>query len=39
LRIERKLGDRGAERTYATELRRRFAGSKEYQQLQKGSFE
>jgi type IV pilus assembly protein PilF len=39
LRIERKLGDHSAERNYATELRRRFAGSKEYQELQKGSFE
>lgn len=39
LRIERRLGDRTAEGTYATQLRRRFAGSPEYQQLQKGRFE
>jgi type IV pilus assembly protein PilF len=39
LRIERKLGDPGAERAYAIQLRRRFAGSKEFQEMQKGSFE
>jgi type IV pilus assembly protein PilF len=39
LRIERKRGDRGAESGYATQLRRRFAGSKEYLDLQKGNFE
>jgi type IV pilus assembly protein PilF len=39
LRIERRLGDRKAEGTYATQLRRRFSGSKEYQDMQKGRFE
>lgn len=39
LRIERKLGDRSAEAGYASQLRRRFAGSPEYQNLQKGRFE
>jgi type IV pilus assembly protein PilF len=39
LRVERKLGDRGGEIGYATQLRRRFAGSKEYQDMQKGNFE
>jgi type IV pilus assembly protein PilF len=39
LRVERKLGDRAAEGTYATQLRRRFAGSREYQDMQKGRFE
>lgn len=39
LRIERKLGDRAAENTLATQLRRRFAGSPEYQDLIKGQFE
>jgi type IV pilus assembly protein PilF len=39
LRIERKLGDRAAEGSYATALRRRFAGSREYQELQKGRYE
>jgi type IV pilus assembly protein PilF len=39
LRVERRLGDRAAEGAFATQLRRRFAGSKEYQQLQKGRFE
>ncbi len=39
LRIERKLGDRGAENSLAAQLRRRFAGSPEYQDLIKGQFE
>jgi len=39
LRIERKLGDRAAETTLATQLRRRFAGSPEYESLMKGQFE
>lgn len=38
LRIERKLGDYTAATTYANQLRRRFAGSKEYQEMQKGQF-
>jgi type IV pilus assembly protein PilF len=38
LRIERKFGDRVAERNYATELRRRYPGSKEAQSLQRGEF-
>lgn len=39
LRIERKLGDRAAEASYATRLRRNFSGSPEYQELLKGNFE
>jgi len=39
LRIERKLGDRAAENTHATQLRRRFAGSPEYENLIQGRFE
>ena len=39
LRIERKLGERVAERNYATELRRRFPSSPEYQALQRGEFD
>ena len=39
LRIERKLGDRNAEANHATQLRRRFATSREYQQLQRGEYD
>lgn len=39
LRIERKLGQRVAERNFATELRRRYPGSKEAQALQRGEFD
>lgn len=39
LRIERKLGDKSAESGYAEQLRRRFSGSPEYQNLQKGQYE
>jgi type IV pilus assembly protein PilF len=39
LRIERKLGDNVAENSLATQLRRRFAGSPEYQNLLNGRFE
>ena len=39
LRIERKLGDRESESRYATQLRRRFPASNEYQELLKGNFE
>jgi len=39
LRIERKLGVSSAVTSYANQLRRRFPGSKEYQELQKGRFE
>jgi type IV pilus assembly protein PilF len=39
LRIERKLGDSSASTSYANQLRRRFPGSKEYQDLQKGRFD
>lgn len=39
LRIERKLGDKAAENALAAQLRRRFAGSPEYQSLLKGQFE
>lgn len=39
LRIERKLGDYATATSYANQLRRRFAGSKEYQEMQKGQFQ
>jgi type IV pilus assembly protein PilF len=39
LRIERKLGARVAEQSYATQLRRRYPGSAEYQALQRGRFD
>jgi type IV pilus assembly protein PilF len=39
LRIERKLGERVAETSYANQLRRRFAASREYQQLQRGEYD
>lgn len=39
LRIERKLGERIAEQSYATQLRRRYPGSAEYQALQRGKFD
>jgi type IV pilus assembly protein PilF len=39
LRIERKLGDRAAENAFATQLRRRYSGSQEYQDMLKGTFE
>jgi type IV pilus assembly protein PilF len=39
LRIERKSGQRVAEQSYASQLRRRFPGSAEYQALQRGQFD
>jgi type IV pilus assembly protein PilF len=39
LRIERKLGERIAENGYATQLRRRYPASKEYQLLQRGAYD
>ena len=39
IRIERKLGDRLAEGTLANQLRRRYAGSTEYQALQRGDYD
>lgn len=39
VRIERKLGDSSASTSYANQLRRRFPGSREYQELQKGKFD
>lgn len=39
LRIERRLGDRLAEASYGSQLRRKFSGSLEYQELLKGNFE
>jgi type IV pilus assembly protein PilF len=39
LRIERRLGERIAEQSYAIQLRRRFPGSPEYQALLKGNYE
>ncbi len=39
VRVERKLGDKIAEGNYATQLRRRFPNSKEYQDLLRGNFD
>jgi len=39
LRIERRLGQRVAEQSYANQLRRRFPGSPEYQSLQRGQYD
>jgi type IV pilus assembly protein PilF len=39
LRIERRLGERVAEQSYANQLRRRFPGSPEYQALLKGRYD
>jgi type IV pilus assembly protein PilF len=39
LRIERKLGDRGAEASLAAQLRRNFSTSREYQDFLKGNYE
>jgi type IV pilus assembly protein PilF len=39
LRVERKLGQRVAENSFATQLRRRFPGSPEYQAMQRGEFD
>src|SRR5207247_10082325 len=39
LRIERKLGERVAEQSYANQLRRRFPSSREYQSLQRGEYD
>ena len=39
LRVERRLGEKTAEASLADQLRRRFAGSREYQSLQKGQYD
>ena len=39
LRVERKLGERAAESGYANQLRRRFAGSREFQLMQRGEYD
>jgi type IV pilus assembly protein PilF len=39
IRVERRLGDRSAEAALITQLRRKFPGSPEYQELLKGNFE
>jgi len=39
VKIERKLGERTAEHSYANQLRRRFPGSPEYQALQRGAYD
>jgi type IV pilus assembly protein PilF len=39
LRIERKLGERTMETSFATQLRRRFTNSREYQLLQRGEYD
>jgi type IV pilus assembly protein PilF len=39
LRIERRLGERVAEQSYANQLRRRYPASPEYQSLQRGQYD
>lgn len=39
LRIERKLGERVAEQSFANQLRRRYPGSPEYRALQRGQYD
>jgi type IV pilus assembly protein PilF len=39
LRVERKLGERNQEQSFGNQLRRRFSGSREYQQLQRGEYD
>lgn len=39
LRLERKLGNRNAESTYASQLRGRYPASQQYQEFLKGNFE
>lgn len=39
LRVERKMGDREGEARYASQLRRKFQGSPEYQKLLQGQYE
>jgi type IV pilus assembly protein PilF len=39
LRVERRLGERVAEQSYANQLRRRYPGSPEHQALQKGQYD
>lgn len=39
LRIERKLGERVAENSFANQLRRRFPGSREFQRLQRAEYD
>jgi type IV pilus assembly protein PilF len=39
LRVERRLGARAAEQSYAIQLRRRFPSSPEFQALQRGNYE
>lgn len=39
VRIERKLGDKNAETSFASQLRRQFAGTPEYQALLKGQYD
>jgi type IV pilus assembly protein PilF len=39
LRIERRMGERAQEQSFANQLRRRYPESKEYQALQRGQFD
>jgi type IV pilus assembly protein PilF len=39
IRVERQMGDRGAEASFVAQLRRNFSGSAEYQNFLKGNFE
>jgi type IV pilus assembly protein PilF len=39
IRLERKLGNRNAEGSYASQLRSRYPASEEYQEFLKGNFQ
>jgi type IV pilus assembly protein PilF len=39
LRVERRLGERAAEQSYAIQLRRRFPGSPEFEALRRGNYD
>lgn len=39
VRVERRMGDKNAENSYANQLRRRFPSSREYQQMQRGEYD
>ena len=39
LRVERKLGEHNAESSFASQLRRRYPGSREFQMMQRGEFD
>jgi type IV pilus assembly protein PilF len=39
VRVERRLGERVAEQSFANQLRRRYPDSTEYQSLQRGQYD